>query len=468
MTVSIPRIVIAGTHSGSGKTSVALALTASLRRKGIKVQTFKVGPDFLDPTYLTLASQRPCYNLDGWMTSKTYILELFQRATHDADIAVIEGVMGLFDGADPATPEGSTAEIACWLNAPVLLTVNVHGLARSLAALVQGYCRFDRKLNVAGIIANQGGSERHAEGLARSLASSSLPPILGFIPRGAFPVLPSRHLGLVSADQRNLSPAILDQMSFVFERHANLEGIMKEARRAPQLLYRKSRPLKSIAAGKVRMGWAYDKAFHFYYRDNLDALLNAGCEIVPFSPLQDHLPEGLDGLYFGGGYPEEHAGDLAENRGLLEGIRRFALSGKVVYAECGGLMYLTRGIETGDGQRFSLVGLLPVRTRMLRSLRILGYREVRLLAGTLFGAPGTKLRGHEFHYSELVDDPCGTVWQKAYELKGRHSETPGFEGYQSGNILASYIHLHWASRPDVVAAFLGHLEERHGVSKTTA
>lgn len=467
MSVSIPRIVIAGTHSGAGKTSVALALTASLRRKGIKVQTFKVGPDFLDPTYLALASQRPCYNLDGWMTSKAYVLELFQRATHDADLAVIEGVMGLFDGADPATSEGSTAEIARWLNAPVLLTVNAHGLARSLAALVQGYCRFDRKLNIVGIIANHGGSERHAEWLARSLASSSLPPILGFIPRDNFPALPSRHLGLVSADQRNLSPAILDQMSSVFERRSDLEGIIKEARSAPQLLYRKSRPLKSMAARKVRLGLAYDKAFHFYYRDNLDALLNAGCEIVPFSPLQDCLPKGLDGLYFGGGYPEEHAGQLAENRGLLESIRRFALSGKPVYAECGGLMYLTQGIETGDGQRFSLVGLLPVWTRMLKSLRVLGYREVSLLSETLFGACGAQLRGHEFHFSELVDDPCGTVWQKAYELKERHSETPRFEGYQSGNILASYVHLHWASRPDVVTSFLRRLEERHGVSKAT-
>lgn len=460
MTVTTPRIVIAGTHSGAGKTSVALAITAALRRKGIKVQTFKVGPDFLDPTYLALASQRPCYNLDGWMTTKAYVRELFQRATHDADLAVIEGVMGLFDGADPATSQGSTAEIARWLNAPVLLTVNTHGIARSLAALVQGYCGFDKKLSIVGIIANHGGSERHAEWLAASLASSSLPPILGFIPRGAFPVLPSRHLGLVSADRRNLSPAILDQLSSVFEKHSDLERIVMEARNVPPLYCRKSRSPEPAVVKKLRLGLAYDEAFHFYYRDNLDELLNGGCQIVPFSPLQDrHLPEDIHGLYFGGGYPEEHAGRLAENRGMIESIRRFALSGKSVYAECGGLMYLTRGIETGGRQMHSLVGILPVWTRMLKGLRALGYREVRLLAETLFGIPGTQLRGHEFHFSELAEEPCGTNWEKIYELKSRTSERAWFEGFQSRKILASYVHLHWASRPEVTGSFLRHLEE---------
>lgn len=460
--------MIAGTHSGAGKTSVALALTAALRRKGVKVQTFKIGPDFLDPTYLALASQRPCYNLDGWMTNKAYVMELFQRAAHDADLAVIEGVMGLFDGADPATSEGSTAEIARWLNAPVLLTVNTHGIARSLAALVRGFCGFDKKLNIIGIVANHSGSKRHAEWLAESLAFSSLPPILAFIPRGAFPVLPSRHLGLVSADHRNLSRTILDQLASVFEKHSDLERIIMEARNAPQLFYRESRALKPIAAGKVRLGLPYDEAFHFYYRDNLDALVDGGCELVYFSPLRDrHLPEDIHGLYFGGGYPEEHAGQLAENKDMIESIRRFALSGKPIYAECGGLIYLSQGIETENGQYF-LTGVLPVWTRMFKRLKALGYREARLLAETLFGVRGTQLRGHEFHYSELAEGPGGAVWEKAYELKTRTSETLRVEGYRSGKILASYIHVHWASRPRVTASFIRHLEEGHGFSDSAA
>ncbi|MGD0916490.1 MAG: cobyrinate a,c-diamide synthase, partial [Thermodesulfobacteriota bacterium] len=229
MSRSIPRIVIAGTQSGAGKTSLALALTKSLERRGLRVQTFKVGPDFLDPTYLTLASGRPCYNLDSWMTGKEYILELFLRKTVDADIAVIEGVMGLFDGSDPANSEGSTAEIACCLNAPVLLVVNVHGMARSLAAIVKGCVEFEQDLRIAGVIANHSGSDLHKDWLTQSLESASLPPLLGAIPRGALPTLPSRHLGLITADPQNLSPTILEELTEAFEKHLSLDVLLQIA-----------------------------------------------------------------------------------------------------------------------------------------------------------------------------------------------------------------------------------------------
>ena len=228
MTCSISRIVVAGTQSGVGKTSLALALVAALRKRGLRVQTFKVGPDFLDPSYLTIASGRPCYTLDGWMTDQAYLLRLFERTTRDADLAVVEGVMGLFDGADPATSEGSTAEIALRLQAPVLLVANVHGMARSIAALVKGYAEFDPRLRVAGVLANQSGTERHREWISASLASAFLPPLLGAIPRGAFPNLPSRHLGLVTADRHNLSENILDELAAVVERQTHLEQILDD------------------------------------------------------------------------------------------------------------------------------------------------------------------------------------------------------------------------------------------------
>jgi cobyrinic acid a,c-diamide synthase len=215
----VPRIVIAGTQSGAGKTSLALALIASLKRRGLQVQTFKVGPDFLDPSYLTVTSGRPCYNLDGWMTKREYILELFHRTTKDADMAVIEGVMGLFDGSDPATSEGSTAEMARWLDAPVLLVVNVHGMARSLAAIVKGCVEFERNLRIVGIIANHSGSDHHKDWLAQSLESASLQPLLGAIPRGTLPTLPSRHLGLITADPQNLPPRIVEELADVLEKH---------------------------------------------------------------------------------------------------------------------------------------------------------------------------------------------------------------------------------------------------------
>jgi cobyrinic acid a,c-diamide synthase len=231
----VPRIVIAGIQSGTGKTSLALALVASLKRRGLRVQTFKVGPDFLDPSYLTLASGRPCYNLDGWMTRREYVLELFYRTTKDVDMAVIEGVMGLFDSSDPSTSEGSTAEMARWLDAPVLLVVNVHGMARSLAAIVKGCVEFDRDLRIAGIIANHSGSDHHRDWLTQSLGSAYLPPVLGAIPRGAFPTLPSRHLGLVTADPQRLPSSAFEELADALEKHLSLETIMQIARSAPFL-----------------------------------------------------------------------------------------------------------------------------------------------------------------------------------------------------------------------------------------
>jgi cobyrinic acid a,c-diamide synthase len=452
----LPRVVVAGTQSGVGKTSVSLALVAALKRRGLKVQTFKVGPDFLDPSHLTRASGRPCYNLDGWMTDRSYVRQLFNRATRDADLAVVEGAMGLFDGADPASNEGSTAEIARWLEAPVLLVVNAHGLARSIAALVKGYAEFDPRIRMAGVIANRSGTDRHRQWLAASLEAADGPPLLGAIPRGAFPSLPSRHLGLVTADAQNLSAPILDQLGAVFEKQVNLEQLIEKARQAPALETPPGFPAPERFNAPLRIGLARDPAFHFYYQDNLDALAERGVVWVPFSPLAEPgLPSDLDALYFGGGYPEEFAATLSENRLLADEIHRFAASGKPIYAECGGLMYLSQGIESRDGGKFPLVGLLPFWTRMLERLKTLGYVEVRLDRTGLWGPPGTILRGHEFHYSEAVREPASTDgWQRAYHLKRRRADREEREGYQRDRILASYVHLHWASRPEAAAALI--------------
>lgn len=456
MIIDIPRIVIAGTRSGSGKTSLALAMVSALKKRGLKVQTFKVGPDFLDPTYLALASERPCYNLDGWMTSKEYVGKLFARAAVDADIAVIEGVMGLFDGADPTTSEGSTAEIANWLDAPILLVVNAHGAARSLAALVKGYVEFDANLRVAGVLVNHCGSDRHASWLSDSLQSASLPPIMAAIPRGAFTALRSRHLGLVTADHGNLPPSELSRLADVLERHASIESIIRLARSAGRLPW--DRPVSNGKASMkgVTIGIAFDSAFHFYYPDILDELVSRGCELVRFSPLtEEHLPEDLNCLYIGGGYPEEHAEALSENRTMIESIRQFAANGSPVYGECGGLMYLAQGIETLSGKRYPLVGLLPNWTRMATRLESLGYVEVTLTGDSLMGLQGTRLRGHEFHYSRLIGNPVDDAsWHSVYALKHRHSESAALEGFQHNRILASYVHLHWASHSETVEHFI--------------
>ena len=499
-----PTLVIAGTHSGSGKTSLTLALTRALTRRGLAVQTFKAGPDFLDPTYLALASGRPCYNLDGWMAGKEHICRLFERAAADADCALVEGVMGLYDGADTVTDEGSTAEIARWLDTPLLLVVNVHGMGRSVAALVKGFVQFEEDLRFAGVVANHCGSERHAAWLADSIRAAGLPPLVGAIPRGAFPQLASRHLGLVTADERLLSEAVLDSLADALERHVSIGALFPDlpartmslgippgagGRQEAALnlseenvhypprqaaLYpewseadRAAAHTRFSAAGKQRpkrpptrlkIGVARDAAFHFYYEDLFDALAAAGCETVFFSPLSDRrLPEGISGLYFGGGYPEVHAEALAANGELLAAIRDYAECGKPLYAECGGLMYISRGLLDAAGRFHSFLGILPSRTRMLAARKALGYVEVTITADSLWGRCGDVFRGHEFHYSELSEDPAADPsWRTVYALRRRRSEAVEAEGFQKGVVLASYAHLTYASCPAAIEYFLNH------------
>jgi len=449
-----PTLVIAGTHSGSGKTSLALALTHALTRRGLAVQTFKVGPDFLDPTYLALASGRPCYNLDGWMAGREHVCRLFERAAADADVALVEGVMGLFDGADTAGPEGSTAEIARWLDAPILLVANVHGMARSLAALVRGFATFEPDLRIRGVVANHCGSERHAEWLADTLQAAGLPPLVGAIPRGAFPQLASRHLGLVTADERLLPEAVLDSLANALEQHLSLETLF------PGRVEEKATPPSPVPGfpARLRIGAARDAAFHFYYQDLFDTLAAAGCETVFFSPLSDRrLPEGISGLYLGGGYPEAHAEALAANGEILAAIREYAASGKPLYAECGGLMYLSRGLLEAGGRFHPFLGILPARTRMLDGKKALGYVEITLTADSLWGRCGDVFRGHEFHYSELIEDPVADpAWRTVYALRRRRSEAAEAEGFQKEAILASYTHLYYASLPAAIDHFIAH------------
>lgn len=453
--MNCPRLVIAGTSSGVGKTSLTLGLTAALSRRGLKVQTFKVGPDFLDPTWLSLASGRPCINLDGWMCEPQYVQELFAKTCADADIAIIEGVMGLFDGADPASAQGSTAEIARWLEAPVLLVVNAHGMARSIAALVKGYASFDPRLLLAGTVANHCGSARHATWLGDALTSAGLPPLVGAVRRDSLPSLPSRHLGLVTADQRNLSASALDDLADAVETQLTLPRILELAKNVPSLPV-SSAPAISFSDGRpVRIGLAFDEAFHFYYPDNLQSLEEAGASLVRFSPLHDAaLPEGLDALYLGGGYPEEHAGALETNQSMRQAVAAFAAGGRPIYAECGGLMYLSEEIELRDGKRHAMAAALPFATRMLSTRKRLGYTEVRQLAEGPFGAAGTCLRGHEFHYSEITAPPLANDWRPAWEVTYRRARKTAQEGFSRDRLFASYVHIHFAGHPDAARAFV--------------
>jgi cobyrinic acid a,c-diamide synthase len=395
------------------------------------------------------------------MTSPDYVRALFAQATADADLALIEGVMGLFDGASPTGLEGSTAEIAQWLDAPVLLVVGAHGAGRSLAATAQGFTRFEPGVRVAGVIANQGGSQRHREWSSEALDAAGGPPLVGMLPRGSMPGLPSRHLGLVAAEDTAGDQQRVDRLADACQQHLDLEQILTIARSASAIDVPPAEDRERTAPGRVRLGVAHDRAFRFYYPDNLEQLARHGAELVCFSPVSDsRLPANLDALYFGGGYPELAAVELADNASMRADVRAFAESGRPVYGECGGLMYLGRSLTTLDGRRFPMADVLPVDTAMLPKFKTLGYVELAWTTDTLWGAAGDRLRGHEFHYSEIAADEAGACgWQSACTVHRRRAE-PVPAGFAKQRVLAGYVHLHWASRADALRRFLSSCEAR--------
>lgn len=442
-------LVIAGVHSGVGKTTVALGLVAAYRRRGLRVQPFKVGPDFIDPGHHSQAAGRPAINLDGWMLSQETNLTLFHHYCQGAHLAVVEGVMGLFDGYDGASEAGSTAQIAKWLGLPVILVVAARSLARSAAALVHGFATFDPDLPVAGVIFNQVGSPRHLAYLQQAMAAMPGVRCLGGLPRQEGLIIPERHLGLVTAQEHPLAPAYLDNLAAWVERHLDLTALWESLPILP------GQPQSEPAAvpPRVRVGVAQDEAFCFYYFENLRLLQSSGAQLVFFSPRRDTaLPSDLHGLYLGGGYPEVFAQELAANLGLREAIRKKAAAGLPIYAECGGLMYLSRGLTTLDGECLPMAGVLPLEVRMLPRLKALGYREVTLTGDTLLGPAGLRVRGHEFHYSEIMALP--TAVPTVYYLTGRGQAEGRQEGYWQNRTLASYVHLHFASNPEVARHFV--------------
>jgi cobyrinic acid a,c-diamide synthase len=453
--LTTPRIVIAGTSSGVGKTTVVVALVRALAAEGLRVAVFKCGPDYLDPTYHARAAGRPCHNLDGWMMGRDAVLATFARASENADIAIIEGVMGLFDGASPTGEEGSTAEIAKWLGAPVILVVDASGMARSVAAVAQGFARFDPDLEVAGLICNRVGSRGHLDLLRRACDA---PPVLGGFPKQPEIAFPERHLGLFTADEQVLPEAKLAAWGKAAAEWLGTSAIMERARAAREPVASAVMDGAPSAAThgqeRCRIGLAWDEALHFYYEDNLARLESLGAEIVRFSPLRDARLPDVDGLYLGGGYPEVHAAALAQNGSMRDAVASFARAGGPIYAECGGLMYLSRGIATKDGVVHPMVGLLPAETIMKERLVALGYVEVETQEPTVLGPAGLRFRGHQFRYSEL--GPFSAPTPQAYTLRKRRGGETSREGFlpSAGPVLASYVHAHFASNPRVAAGLV--------------
>lgn len=445
-----PRLVIAGTSSGVGKTMVTLAILAALRQRGRRVQPFKAGPDFIDPSHHTAATDRTSRNLDGWMLGTDLNRAIFAQAAADADISIIEGMMGLFDGSSPVNEIGSTAELAKQLDAPVLLVIDGSAMARSAAAMASGYAQFDPALKVAGVLFNRVGSEGHYQLLKEAVERHTDVAVVGYLRADQAVTIADRHLGLVTAMEQGASE-LYDRLAKAAADTIDLDQIESLAgscgvfATAPQLV-------KQNWPHTVRIGVARDQAFCFYYPENLELLEAEGAELVPFSPLTDHtIPDGVAMLYFGGGYPELHGAALAENITMRRAIREFAGHGGTVYAECGGMMYLTQAIRDFEGRSHEMVGLFPAEAVMKKPDLTLGYRTVELSQSCVLGVPGVIARGHEFHYSRLV--PRGPL-DFACSLRDARGDSKGQDGLVLDNVLALYTHLHFSSQPKIAAALV--------------
>jgi len=411
--------------SGSGKTTVSLGLLAALRKSGIAVQPFKVGPDFIDPGLHEIAAGAPAHNLDGWMLDRETNQWIFDRATAGKDIAIVEGVMGLFDGFDGKSERGSTAEIAKWLGLPVVLVINAYSMARSAGALIRGFQDFDPDVKIAGVIFNRVAGEGHYRMLADAARDI---PILGWLPVNPSIEIPERHLGLLTA--KEVAVAKIRQIEEFVGRHVNLKKI-GELQRAQITQI----PSVASAESAALVAVAYDKAFSFYYHANRMALEDAGAKVVEFSPLADREVPEADFLYLGGGYPEVYRKELEANTSMRSSVRKFIESGKRFYAECGGFMYLAEAIDGSE-----MVGIVPAKVEMTDHLVDFGYCEVKTSQASILGPSGTVARGHQFHYSR-----CAGGSGHAYQV------TQGLRQYSEGfvfpNGIASYIHLHFLSNP---------------------
>lgn len=445
-------ILIAAPVSGSGKTTITLGIMECLKRRGLIVAPFKVGPDFIDPGYHRLVTGRNSLNLDGWICSPDTVQQIFAEHATGADIAVIEGVMGLFDGFGGSSDKGSSAQIARLTGATVFLVIDAKGFARSIAPLVKGFAEFDPDIRIGGVILNNVSSQSHGRILREALATAvPAVPVVGILLRDTSLHIPSRHLGLLTAEENELSSEYRDVLAEAVLNSIDL-GLLWSIAGAGELFDLPEH--ESAITADVRIAVARDRAFCFLYETNLALLRDAGAELVPFSPIHDPvLPEGVKGIYLPGGYPEAHAGELAANRPMRAAIRDAVEMGMPVYAECGGFIYLTRGVFPDEDRELKeFAGIFPVATTMLKKRKALGYREILLKGDSILGGKGSVARGHEFHYSQIDEMPADI--ERLYQVR-RGEVFLEDEGYRYKNCLASYIHLHFGSNPGMAEAFVG-------------
>lgn len=448
MEKNYPRLVIAATQSGSGKTTIVSGILAALKNRGLKVQSYKIGPDYIDPGFHEIASGRPSHNLDSWLVDKEKLAEIFLSTFGDSDIAIIEGVMGLFDGGRNGI--SSTAEVAKILNAPVILVIDAKSMGTSAAAVALGFREFDKEINFAGVILNRLGSESHEKMIRDALEKIGI-KCFGAIKRDENFILPERHLGLVPTAENNFSE-VIEKISAAVENQIDLNNLISIAQSAETLQKNFSPFHLSTFPPSIKIAVAKDEAFNFYYEESLRELEKLGAEIIFFSPLEDEiLPKNIDGLILGGGFPEMFASHLEKNISMRESIKSAAENNLPIFAECGGYMYLMKSIKNFDGEVFEMCGVIPNRAEMTKKLQTVGYVEAALKRNCIIGAAGDKIHAHEFHFSVEAEN---LVEEKIFDCEKLRTGKKYFAGYAKKNILASYLHIHFAGCPNAAKNFV--------------
>ncbi|MCM3439475.1 cobyrinate a,c-diamide synthase [Metabacillus halosaccharovorans] len=445
------RLVIAGTGSGVGKTTLTIGLMSALIKRGLIVQGFKCGPDYIDPSYHTAVTKRASRNLDSWMLTHDHVIDILHHGSIGADISIIEGVMGFFDGKNPESNEGSTAEISIITKSPVLLVVNCESMARSAAAIVKGFQLLSDGPNIVGVIANKVGSEGHYQLVKKAIEKECLVPVVGYLKREIDIEIPERHLGLIPSIERGELDHFFHTLGDLVSETIDIQKIVELAAADPFHLNEGSSLFKTKKEQIVKIAVAKDAAFNFYYPENLEMLESNGADIVYFSPLEDEeLPSDIDGLYIGGGFPEEFAHQLEKNQKAKDSIKMLIEQGLPTLAECGGFMYLTESIRTTENKTYQMAAVIPGNVHMQQTLAALGYREISGQNGNYL-LKDVVAKGHEFHYStyESMEDNV----PYAYETKGLRGIKK--EGYLLENVVAGYTHFHFGSNPGMVDNLIG-------------
>ncbi len=452
--MNCPRLVIAGTQSGVGKTTISMGLMSAIAKR-MKIQPFKVGPDYIDPTYHTFATGRKSRNLDGWMIDPSVLVYLFQRNIVGAEIAIIEGVMGLFDGLGIEKDVGSTAQVAKILKAPVILVIDGKGVSASAAAMVLGYKCFDPELDLAGVIVNRVNGESHYRLLKESIERYTDLKVFGYLPADICLELPSRHLGLVPGLEIKGLKEKLALLASRLEKTVEIDELIRFTIKRSKRIDAVNFSIPHVEEkNRVPIAVAYDQAFSFYYWDNLELLEDMGAKLEFFSPLKDQaLPNPLGGLYLGGGFPEVFAQELQDNVAIKKAIKNSLEKGLPYFGECGGLMYLTDSIEGFDGEKHKMVGWFKGDCRLTQKLQQFGYVQLELKQDCVLGKKGSAMRAHEFHRSVVQLNNVPAVYRVCKKRQGR--ETIVWDcGYSKGNGVAGYPHIHFYSNIDFAHSFV--------------